>query len=201
MLLDASRPMARDRALGFGRLAPTCALSLVPCPSFAPGPTAPVSPSQPAPGRDSQASGLVSALRVTIARSWPDLPTGRLASLRSVMARPARHPARPAAKRGLFQNSEIPAPGAAIETQGGFGQAKRPLPLLGQALRACPSGDRWSPTATRKCCTSCGAVSSRCALRAAPPPCPFDFPIAAVPPLPSPGGKSSGERRASRFLA
>ena len=50
--------------------------------------------------------------------------------------------------RGLFQNSEIPARGAAIGTQGGFGQAKRPLPLLGQALRACPFGDHWSPTAT-----------------------------------------------------
>jgi len=60
--------------------------------------------------------------------------------------------------------------------------------------------DRRSPTATVKYCASCGAVSSRYALRAAPPPCPLDFPIAAVPPLPSPGGKVSEEGRASRFL-
>jgi len=61
-------------------------------------------------------------------------------------------------------------------------------------------GDRRSPTATEEYCASCGAVSSRYALRAAPPPCPLDFPIAAVPPLPSPGGKVSEEGRASRFL-
>ena len=37
----------RDRALGFGRLAPTCAPSLAPCPSFSPDP-ARLSRSEPA---------------------------------------------------------------------------------------------------------------------------------------------------------
>jgi len=60
-------------------------------------------------------------------------------------------------------------------------------------------GDRRSPTATVKYCASCGAVSSPSAAGRTTP-CPLDFPIAAVPPLPSPGGKVSEEGRASRFL-
>jgi hypothetical protein len=88
-LIALARP-PRGTALQAWPAAPACAPSLSPCPSFTPDPARAVSPSQPARGRNSRPRALVSALRVTIARARASLPTGRLAFLRSMKARPAR---------------------------------------------------------------------------------------------------------------
>ena len=69
---------------------------------------------------------------------------------------------------------------ARIKPGRGFRTSRTPRPSLGRpAVR--PFREPLVPPSIGKYGADCGAVSSPCGLRAAPPPCQLDFPIAGPP--------------------